>query len=148
MKALVSSKKKNCKRKENDSKAEVPIDWGKIATALGVSGRSGEACEERYTFLKSSQVGKGPWSTAEDQKIVQMVTLHGTYVIYFEASMIDWILPTILLQRSIRSQKMEPDRRSTSGQDRETMSRAMAQPFESKHQQVQDVVGKGRSFNP
>lgn len=76
LKALVTAKKKNSKKKEGEN-GELQIEWEKIATGLDIEGRDAEECKKRYSFLKSCQVGKGPWTTAEDQKIVKMVNMYG-----------------------------------------------------------------------
>lgn len=76
----MSSKRKNCKKKDSDANIEIQIDWQKIASSLNFPNQTPESYKERYLFLKATQAGKGPWSADEDQKIVKMVKLYGKLV--------------------------------------------------------------------
>jgi hypothetical protein len=79
---LVSNKKKG-KKPISDPNAEIKIEWEKIATSLNIQGRNADQCEQRYSFLKASQAGKGPWSSSEDKKIVSMVKHYGKSLLLF-----------------------------------------------------------------
>eukprot|EP00980_Cylindrotheca_fusiformis_P019074 scaffold6433_cov125-Cylindrotheca_fusiformis.AAC.16 len=77
LKQLVSTRKK-CTKKSS-AEALQPYDWEKIASGFGSGDfdRDANQCKERYNYLNSNQIGKGPWSTQEDKKIVTMVKTHG-----------------------------------------------------------------------
>ena len=76
LKTLVSNKKKGKKSASNPN-GEVTINWEKVATSLNMQGRDADQCKKRYSFLKTSQIGKGPWSASEDKKILSMVAHYG-----------------------------------------------------------------------
>lgn len=77
LKQLVAAKKKG--QKKGSTVTLETKDWEKIALNFSSDpqGRSASQCRERYSFLQASQIGKGPWSTLEDKKIVSMVSLYG-----------------------------------------------------------------------
>jgi hypothetical protein len=83
---LVSNKKKG-RKTVSDPNAEIKIDWEKIATSLNIQGRNADQCKQRYSFLKASQAGKGPWSSSEDKKIVSMVKHYGKSLLLFIISL-------------------------------------------------------------
>jgi hypothetical protein len=74
LKQLVSAKKKGSKK---SSTGISNIDWEKVASSFGAQ-HGATQCKERFAFLQTSQTGKGPWSQAEDKKIVSMVSMYGT----------------------------------------------------------------------
>eukprot|EP00934_Nitzschia_sp_Nitz4_P007662 Nitzschia sp. Nitz4//scaffold2_size372955//117253//119511//NITZ4_000394-RA/size372955-processed-gene-0.490-mRNA-1//-1//CDS//3329546689//7652//frame0 len=74
LKSLVTSKRGSKKDSEEEN-GEDEIDWEKVATSF--PGQSPDACQKRFSFLRSSQIGKGPWSADEDRKIIKMVNQHG-----------------------------------------------------------------------
>lgn len=74
---MVSNKKKGGKKANPNAPAK--LDWHKVATSLGIAGTSAALCKERYEYLKDIQIGKGPWTAHEDEKILRMVTSFGKF---------------------------------------------------------------------
>jgi hypothetical protein len=141
LKQLVSARKKNGKKP--NATALQATDWEKIASNFGPAaiGRNANQCKERYNHLHSSQMGKGPWSTQEDKKIISMVTMYGasllliiTTVVKLERSRSYSYLLFLSLFTFCRTQKVEPDCGAATGKNRQAMSRKMAQSPESGYQ--------------
>jgi hypothetical protein len=74
---VVSNKKKGGKKANPNAPAK--LDWHKVATSLGIAGIGHAVCKKRYEYLKDLQVGKGPWTAHEDEKILGMVTSFGKF---------------------------------------------------------------------
>jgi hypothetical protein len=91
---VVSNKKKGGKKANPN--AATKIDWHKVATSLGIAGIGADVCEERYEYLKDLQVGKGPWTKHEDEKILRMVTSYGKYYL-FENSLLVVVSTHVLI---------------------------------------------------
>jgi hypothetical protein len=72
-----SGKKQNCKHGET-----VKDDWKKVALSLNLPGYGAEQCQERYEFLKTIEIGKGPWQAHEDAQILSMVLASGRLTCY------------------------------------------------------------------
>lgn len=147
LKALVASKRKNSKKKESDG-GEIRIDWEKISTSLHITGRGADECKRRYTFLKASQVGKGPWTVAEDQKIVKMVNMYGTFTRDFRKQYTPPPAKDLIFFINSRSKEMESNCGATPWTYREAVQRTMAQPSQPKHQQVKNLDGERRQIDP
>jgi hypothetical protein len=58
------------------------IDWAEVATQMG-NGRKSVDCLRRYNKITGNRGGekpgalKGPWTAAEDNKIISLVHAHG-----------------------------------------------------------------------
>jgi hypothetical protein len=93
LKQLVSATKKGGKKPNAASLQSA--DWEKIASNFGPAaiGRKTNQCKDRYNHLHSREMGKGPWSTQEDKKIITMVHSHG-------ASLLLIITTIVKLERS------------------------------------------------
>jgi hypothetical protein len=60
----------------------VKDDWKKVSLSLNLPGHGADQCQERYEFLKTSEIGKGPWQAHEDAQILNMVLASGRLTYY------------------------------------------------------------------
>ena len=53
-----------------------PLLWRELAKS--VPGRTNKACRRRWWNSLADNIAKGPWSEAEDERLVEAVRKHGT----------------------------------------------------------------------
>jgi hypothetical protein len=62
-----------------------PANWKRIA--LGVSGRTGKQCRERWITKLSPAFSSEPWTDEEDGRLIQLQLLHGNQWAKFRAEL-------------------------------------------------------------
>ena len=78
----MSAKRKSGKKQNSQPGETVKDDWKKVALSLNLLGHGAKQCQERYEFLKTCEIGKGPWKAHEDAQILRMVLASGRLTYY------------------------------------------------------------------